>query len=266
MSIIVISEVLLFELIMFLLKDNMWKSDVESGNFDPIRDLSASVIAAKRTEILSPFSLVIYPGGYIPNKRVRDLAKSIPSRTSDTVVNDFVKHHQSPKFFISDKSTEKQICLDFFHAICQRLIALFEDTANIVYKYDTPTSLTDYFAKKSAHPQPLFMTGGAITLCSEVKGHNTSTYRCFSQVFMCCANAALALRRKGLPLEQCVVPGVCFAGDGFRFVAVYLIEPSWPVMVVLSDSLDIQGDSLKIVGDWLIRLIDFALATSKMLS
>ncbi len=51
-------------------------------------------------------------------------------------------------------------------------------------------------------------------IASEIKG-----------LFMSCGNAALALRRSGAALEDCVVPGICYAGDGFRFVALYFIEP-----------------------------------------
>lgn len=244
-------------------------------------DLSASEVARNAPEAIAPFSQFLFSNGYIPNQRLRRLLSTTwrDRNQEDLQLQTFHKfcgnlrerHDGTPKFFISDKATEDLIVLPYFLKVCRELIYALKQLApnlSLLFQHEL-VNMTDYFAA-SCKPEPVFTilkNGGShdILVGSEVKGLEKSTYRCFSQVFMVCANAAISLRLRGVDVKNCVIPGICYAGDGFRFVAVYLVEPTWPVMVVLSDALDVRGESVITIADWLFRIVDFANDTALFL-
>ena len=55
-----------------------------------------------------------------------------------------------------------------------------------------------------------------------------------------CDYGAINLARLGLDLADCVVPGIATAGGEIQFLAVYLLQPSFPVIIALSNQLSLQ--------------------------
>ena len=75
--------------------------------------------------------------------------------------------------------------------------------------------------------------------------------------------AALSLLNLGLHISECVVPGICYSGDSFAFIALYMIEDRWPIMVNLSGYLSVTGIHAKRVAEWFIRVFDFGISTAQ---
>lgn len=127
--------------------------------------------------------------------------------------------------------------------------------------------LSNCWFSGSIDPEPvlLFETDNThlIILGTATKGLEASNEKTYIQTFLLLANAAVELRRLGLRTEACVVVGICYSGEGFRFVAVYLVEEFWPVFVILSQALHPLEDS-ELIAHWMFNVFDFAGETAEM--
>lgn len=225
------------------------------------------------------FSVPIRVHCYIPNKRLRDLNSEIlpdSKKYRDTSLvaklgSFIITNFRSPKNFLpGGSSTEKTITDNYLQQTLHEMSRLYveempQKRCYVVEKY-TPSKV---WLCKSIDPEPvvLFQYDGThlVVLGSEAKGIEASNEKAYGQVFLLLANSALHLYHLGVPLEQCVVLGVTFSGEGFRFVAVYLIADCWPVFVILSPSLHPLEDYLSI-ATWFAYSFEFAENTALLLA
>jgi hypothetical protein len=100
-------------------------------------------------------------------------------------------------------------------------------------------------------------------LASEAKGVDDAPSVAVVQAVQISADSALALRRLGVDVADCVVPFVLAVSDTFVFGAVYLLEPSCPCVAYLSEPLSVAvpRQRREIVG-WIRALADFGAATA----
>jgi hypothetical protein len=99
---------------------------------------------------------------------------------------------------------------------------------------------------------------------TEVKGFEASNQRCFPQAFIAASNLCLELFNDSkLHVDDCVVPIITLAGDGYRFGAVYLTEVAWPVMVSLTEAMNpLDGnETVNNLTKWFFRVMDFGKQT-----
>jgi hypothetical protein len=241
----------------------------EYYGFEKHKDHSASAIANRFPEDIYPFSQILYNGGFIPNERLRNLSALVPKTKDMTTVmllaSKISGHLMYPLTFIAEHATESILLDPAFQLIALELVKLqptlrFVTNAKIAHDWFAQGTKQEpvFSVKKNGLAYPVVVT-------SECKGFEASTVRCFAQAFISAANAALMLASEGLPIEQCVVPAICFAGDGLRFVAVYLVEKTWPVMVVLTDAIDLLGENQSIAAWWLLKLMRFGNETADLL-
>lgn len=80
----------------------------------------------------------------------------------------------------------------------------------------------------------------AVLLGTEAKG--TGLLEAMPQCLQICADAALALKARGLKTHECVVPGIICAGGLMQVVGVGLMEHSYPYMVALSRPLSFMDE------------------------
>lgn len=267
----------------------LWSKEANAGIFQK-SEKSASAIAKYRTDELSPFSRILFNDGYLPNERLRKLLTQSIDHSQEkivkSVITTMIKEYYSPAYFISDESTELKVCNDYFQKILRELMAKSSKQYHLTIK-DNQTHLdkskevyplkfrethtfkteNNYFSN-SCKTEPVIHDVNdqdVVFIGSEIKGLNTATLRCFAQAFIVCANAALKLLQCGMEFSDCVVPGICYAGDGFKFIAVYLVQDSWPVMVSLTNSLNVElEESRRRAAEWLVRIVAFAEETSHL--
>ena len=102
----------------------------------------------------------------------------------------------------------------------------------------------------------------------EAKGMEASVSQCFNQLISICGSSAMRLLDCGVDIENAVVPAIAFCGDAIQFGAVYLIDNSFPVLVMLSDVLSPVGsyDQQIELYIWLLRLFKFSEDTFDILN
>jgi hypothetical protein len=102
---------------------------------------------------------------------------------------------------------------------------------------------------------------------AEVKGTEASIRECYAQLIALSANSCLHMFRCKLPREDCVVPGIAMAGNTCQFLATYLIGESFPVVVALSDLLEVNGPIVqrREIARWMHKLFTFAAETITLL-
>jgi hypothetical protein len=103
-------------------------------------------------------------------------------------------------------------------------------------------------------------------LVTEVKGSEVSIRNCYIQLLAAGGNGVLDMFRLGWSLEDAVVPVIAFTGIGIQFGAIYLLESHFPVLTMLSDSLDTCGSRSNedILATWLCKFVFFSLETKKL--
>jgi hypothetical protein len=130
---------------------------------------------------------------------------------------------------------------------------------------------TQMHMAKSAHSEhSIYMhpTKRMMLIGAECKGIEHSIRKCIPQLQAACGSTCLEMAQLGLDPDFCVVPGIAMAGGNIQFYAVHLLPKTFPVMVALSPELCLTGtaqDQLDI-ATWCVRLADFALENSAMIS
>lgn len=170
---------------------------------------------------------------------------------------------QTPKIFIPTGSNIEKTITDSYLRTCLGEMAKNYPNCKLDHKF----RMSNCWFSGSIDPEPvlLFETDSThlIILGTATKGLEASNEKTYIQTFLLLANAAVELRRLGLPTEACVVAGICYSGEGFRFVAVYLVEEFWPVFVILSQALHPLEDS-ELIAHWMFNVFDFAGETAEM--
>jgi hypothetical protein len=102
-------------------------------------------------------------------------------------------------------------------------------------------------------------------LATETKGFEASSRNCFVQLIAAGGDSALNLVHLGWDVQDAVIPLIAFTGIGIQFGAVYLLDSHFPVMTMLSDSLDICGsrESEEVIATWFAKIVLFCLETKK---
>jgi len=104
-------------------------------------------------------------------------------------------------------------------------------------------SSADCYLAKSIYPDMCLTINNRLILCSEVKGIEASIRECYSQLISVCGSTCIVMRRLGIPIDDCIVPGIAMAGSQCQFVAAYLLEGAFPLLVALSPILDLFQSS-----------------------
>jgi hypothetical protein len=225
----------------------------------------------------SVYDVFFHPCGpetYMPNPRLAVISLEL---YSDLELNSYEYHLRDLLFpdcwvdapggtetNISDKSVQKVVDL-----VAKRMSEKYRRQTTV---RNNKPSFTMVMASKSKPEQYMntTATGGfeVIVLVSEGKGIESSSRNCMLQFLQIAGDAALQLRRFGLDREDCVVVGpICF-GEFIQICGVYLLEPCFPVLVVLSDPICCYHGSCKrqLLANWIFRMAAFAEKTIQLVS
>lgn len=77
----------------------------------------------------------------------------------------------------------------------------------------------------------------AVLVGSEAKGVGSAPLEAVPQCMQVCGDGVLSLKARGMPPQDCVVPGILCAGEQIEVVGVALIPEAYPYMVSLSRKL-----------------------------
>jgi hypothetical protein len=157
--------------------------------------------------------------------------------------------------------TDASVLDSFNDALIELLTKFYGSTCetrrNIDYEYICTGTNSDpcILFKHGSHSFPVIATA--------VKAIQANNPQCFPQALIAASNYALFLYQKGLPVEDCVVPMITLAGNGFRFCAVYLTEDTWPVMVCLTKTMNpLNGtETVNNLSKWFFRVMEFGKET-----
>eukprot|EP01038_Epipyxis_sp_PR26KG_P016917 gene16917-23218_t len=213
-----------------------------------IPEVSASAIKNNYPECYDMYAQVCYAGTYVPNERIREL---IAMRT--------------------DKSEQELLCARLIASIphpvsfrkfnCGSETAVVDPCFQLVLNLCTSNktiaikrNITDMncMSFSSCNPEPYISYPRGVTL-------NSLRYAVTGQ--------SISLKKFGLSLADAAVPAIAFCGNSFQFGAVYLVEPCFPMFVVLSRVLSpfsSHEEQLELCS-WLVKFKKISLRTCDLI-
>ena len=215
-----------------------------------IPEESASKIASSRPATFDFCSDFSAPHCYQPNARLRLLQAQLEETTDETnmVLHTTEFFLRSVKGIVSWRRPSGGSETKITDYVCQTLVTAISncvkngnDKRNLDVRRDVVTS-TLCLASASSKPEYTLMYRDSTLLGSEAKGVEASQHMACIQLFQVCGDAALALYRRGLHLNHCVVPGIACADDSIQIFAVYLLEGGFPILTSVSPPLLYCGD------------------------
>ena len=235
--------------------------------------ISASRLKEERN-FLSHFGFPLGYDGYIPNERLRNLCMNISKQTDE---NDILFYANSILQFSNgevDYSITPKSETILVRPMLERIMDLLVWDSSVCVKSGESLPGRENFvlAKGTSLPEPCIVYNNYISetktsqsfiiIGSEVKGSETSLVSAFPQGLQITGDGCIALRRAGMELSDCVVPGLLIAGDHIQFVGSYLLPPAYPCFITLSRSFClISYSDIRDIGKWIISLQKFALDT-----
>lgn len=239
---------------------------------DRIEDLSSSAIASRYRNVFDMITPPCTEITYMPNRRLKALMSEygnltetdehvLKSELNMRVSCEMQQSWQSPSGG-SETNVNDPLLAVFFRQITN----LLTDIEQLVIDANRPTNMKLVLANQISQPERVLIYRGNILIGSEAKGADVSDFRTLMQCLQICADACLNLYQQGLESDDCVVPGVITFGESVRMVAVYFLPESYPVIVYLSQSLQICSSTDRMnLARWAVALASFARETLLLL-
>jgi hypothetical protein len=121
-------------------------------------------------------------------------------------------------------------------------------------------------ASKKSRPEPAVVWESFILMASEAKGFDSSALKCMTQGSQVAGDGALLLKRAGLDIGDCVVPGVFAFSDCLQFYACHLLPDRFPVFSLLSHPISVASRvGRREIAAWFVLLQKFLAATVDLL-
>jgi hypothetical protein len=242
--------------------------------FDTPNYSSSQLLLKDNASVYDVFFHPCGPGAYMPNPRLAIISSEL---YSDLELNSYEYHLRDLLFpdcwvdaaggtetNISDQSVQKVLDL-----VAKRMSEKYLRQTSV--RNNKPGfNMVLASSSKQEHYINTTATGGfeVIVLVSEAKGIESSSRNCMLQFLQIAGDAALQLRRFGLAREDCVVIGpICF-GEFIQICGVYLLEPCFPVLVVLSDPICCYHGFFKrrLLAKWICDMAAFAEKTLQLVA
>lgn len=211
--------------------------------YKAITEYSASVIANNHRHF---YDLIALPGsqeGFTPNCRLRELLNENYGTNNPNYIEfesyaicEFLSGNSMEAFSYPDSNSVTKLNDSMLKLFLDLVVhCVSDDRVSLINK--TPTDHA-FFASNSSPPEyRVNLSPNFVLLGSEAKGVEASCIAALPQCFLGCADSALWMTKHGLSPDDCVVPGVICYGECLQIVAVYLVPPSFPVIVYLSPAL-----------------------------
>ena len=218
-----------------------------AGSLETIQDLSTSSIAKSKRYYYDLFTVPCCKDAYIPNIRLRQLKDNFNNSEGLSVTV-----YQNMLINMNMLTTWKYPVEGSEMMVNDPNLKMFLDYISWAYNQDhidSPVNVTKeefrfLFASSDSKPGWAVVRDRSVLLASVAKGVEASNIAAGLQCFQICADAAIALYRKGLKPEDCVVPGVIFCGEECQIVGVYLVGSTFPVMVNISSLISITNEEV----------------------
>lgn len=238
------------------------------------KSVSVSASGLDDTPAFNLFCLPPGPNSFIPCERLRDLVNNVhlhlksPTaelfKTSLDVLN-IVR--STPRIFRKKTSSEDNALRPVLN---QLLRYIMPDGCSLI----SEESLQGMFlplggfqlASQKSKPEPVITYESFGLVGSEAKGFHASAFKCLSQGSQISGDCSILLRRGGLNLADCAVPGILMFSDSVQFYASYLLPEQYPSFAFLSRPLSVADycDRLEISA-YALAIRSFAKTTIGLL-
>ena len=236
-------------------------------------NMSASAIAEQYPEKYDAFAQVCAAGSYFANARLQDLVDLAIDRQLaigfTCALGGYLQYVDTFRNIPEDSESALVDCN------LQSMLTIMADFSNGKLRWrEVSTVQKDFmYLADSASPKHCLqfisrsLSSPQVFLGSEAKGVQASVRTCLPQLISVCGSRCIEMHRLGLSREACVVPGVAMAGGSCQFLAMYLLEDNFPVLVALSPELNLFGTLQEelMIAEWCLRLVSFASATGELL-
>lgn len=227
----------------------------------PKLPVSISAVASNYGGLYDPFFGICSHNTYLPSALLRDLVAFTPEyKNIDAVACKLAKIGSAHSFQFHRSSSETSIVDVMLEAIVDILQQLSKNQLTKRSKLALTQLVCNVMKPEHCltgadHLQDFIFLG------TEAKGLEASTASCLVQLHAVCSVAALKMLDK-LSYDEVVVPGIALSGEGVQVFGMYLLPPSFPVMVALSPALKLS-ESKAVLDDialWLLRCLRSATA------
>lgn len=152
--------------------------------------------------------------------------------------------------------------------VLQIIPPMFPDPKLSVLKCTT-TAVSNYLQRGMAAEHCYnfkFESRNYVVVGTEAKGLEASIRQCYPQLIALCGSAAIELVRRGVSIEDAVVPGIAFAAGGIQICLIYLLKPCFPVLVAVTNVLNPLGsfEDQKLLAKWLLKCYLFGKRTAEI--
>lgn len=261
------------------------QNNIEPATFSRITECSASTIANSKRNLYDVFTPPCVYGTFIPNERLRQLSASLESlsKTSNIAVygasflkNNFLMQQAVPypagggETKVNDPNL--QVYCNYVLSRANALIGQSSSSSGgdgltfTLKKNSTGWNFNFVLACDNSNPEYFIQAiqTRCVVIGSEAKGVEHSHLESLPQVLQLCGDSALFLRRRGLAIDECVVPGIVVVGETFQIVGVYLMPAHFPVLVNVSPPISLTETLMLAV--WAEALAMFACETLSLVT
>jgi len=192
-----------------------------------------------------------------------------PNPTEQSILSNKLRNvlSMSPRLFAKPQKSEDSLLRPMLNNVFVLLEG--QDT-----KFVQESQVRDIFqanggfvlSSKNSQPEPAIMHASWVLVASEANGVDASAFVGLAQGCQCAGDGALLLRKAGLAVENCVVPGVLIYADCLQFYAAFLLPDHYPGFCFLSSPIVFgsrQGRSE--IAAWLLALRQHTTAMVELL-